>query len=554
MKKRYFHRVQELTEKLVRCPSVMATPGERKIARYIYEILEPLPYFQRFPQHLNLHPIPGDPLQRMNISALVEGRGGGGETLILLGHLDTVRIEDFTPYQELAFSPLELKAHLVQEGDRDLQKELESGDWMLGRGVYDMKSGLAAHLVVLEEFAASREDFSGNLLFLGLPDEEDMSTGAIHAVDYLNEMQEQGFIFTGLINGDYTSPRYPGDTCKYVYLGTVGKILPSFFVAGRETHVGQSFEGFDPNLLTGELTRLIDLNTQLSDGAEGEYPPPPVSLKVRDLKAKYDVQTPFTAQAYYNFFTQTLSPPQVMAKMKEVAQTAFERVIMYLNQEFRRYCSLSRIPFTPLPWEGRVYSYQEFYQQVLERRGRPFQNRLLELESSLLLDPSLDLREHSLRMVEEVYRWSFEGENHLPCVIIYFSSAFSPRVYMKGERPEERRFITAVKKAVHQISHEMREEMELRYFYPYISDMSFFALSDDETAVESLKENMPAWGKKYSLAFDGIKKLNLPQVNMGPYGRDAHKMTERVYMPYSFEVLPALILETVKNMLGRGDS
>jgi arginine utilization protein RocB len=73
----------------------------------------------------------------------------------------------------------------------------------------------------------------------------------------------------------------------------VGKLLPSFFITGRETHVGQSFEGFDSNQLAAELTRLIDMNTDLCDEAEGEVPPPPISLKVRDLKEKYDVQTPF---------------------------------------------------------------------------------------------------------------------------------------------------------------------------------------------------------------------------------------------------------------------
>jgi arginine utilization protein RocB len=35
------------------------------------------------------------------------------------------------------------------------------------------------------------------------------------------------------------------------------------------------------------------MNTDLCDEAEGEVPPPPISLKVRDLKEKYDVQTPF---------------------------------------------------------------------------------------------------------------------------------------------------------------------------------------------------------------------------------------------------------------------
>jgi arginine utilization protein RocB len=36
-------------------------------------------------------------------------------------------------------------------------------------------------------------------------------------------------------------------------------------------------------------------------------------------------------------------------------------------------------------------------------------------------------------------------------------------------------------------------------------------------------------------------------VNIGPWGRDYHRRTERVYMPYSFEVLPELIWRVVND-------
>ena len=34
---------------------------------------------------------------------------------------------------------------------------------------------------------------------------------------------------------------FEGDENKYVYIGTVGKLMPSFYVVGKETHVGESF-------------------------------------------------------------------------------------------------------------------------------------------------------------------------------------------------------------------------------------------------------------------------------------------------------------------------
>jgi len=38
-------------------------------------------------------------------------------------------------------------------------------------------------------------------------------------------------------------------------------------------------------------------------------------------------------------------------------------------------------------------------------------------------------------------------------------------------------------------------------------------------------------------------------VNLGPWGRDAHGLFERVYAPYAFETLPRLLAEIVRGAL-----
>lgn len=548
----FYNRVKELTNKLVECPSVMGTSGEKEIARLIYEELSTLEYFSNKKQNLRTIPIPDDHYERQCVFALVEGeKTKSKETVVLLGHIDTVRVEDFGKLKPYAFSPEILKEQLLESALRDeVRDDILSGEWMFGRGAHDMKSGVAAHMAVIEQLSRQTKEFSGNVLFIGAPDEEDMSTGALTAVKELRRMQEEeGFKFISLINADYTSPKYHEDPSFYVYLGTVGKLLPSFFIVGRETHVGQSFEGFDSNQLTAELTRLINMNTELCDEAEGEVTPPPISLKVRDLKEKYDVQTPFISQAYYNFFTHKMSPVDIMDKMKQFAQQAFENTVGYLNEEYKKYCEKSEIPFKKLPWQPLVYSYEAFYEKVVKESGPALLERLEELHDELLKDPEIDLREHSVRIIEEIWKWSQESKDKMPCIVIYFSSAFSPRVYMTGESPEEARLIDAVDDSVSKLSDEMRQCIKIKKFYPYISDMSFFAVSDDSESVEVLKKNMPAWGKKYTLDIDDIRELNLPMVNIGPHGKDAHKYTERVYMPYSFETAPRITYETILSLL-----
>lgn len=543
-------RVEQVTKDLVKVPSVVGTPGEKDIGDKIYQIFKGINYFHENPQNVWLVKAEGGQYPKNTVFALVEGKEKSPETVILMGHIDTVGVEDFGNLKEFAFDPDTLQQKMREYPlSPEVKKDLESGEWMFGRGAHDMKSGVAAHIAVMEELSKGR-NFKGNVIFIGEPDEEDMSAGAMAAIDELLRLKkERGYKYIGLINADYTSPRYPEDDNNYVYIGTVGKLLPSFFIVGKETHVGQSFEGLDANMIAAELTRLFDMNTELCDEADGEIPHPPVSLKQTDRKEKYDVQTPFIAQTYYNFFTHKMSPVDVMEVSKKIGKKAFENVVDRLNKEYKHYCEMAGTPFKKLPWEPMVYSYQEFYNKVYEIHGEKLETRLNQLHDELLKDPGIDLREHSFRIVKEVWRWSEEARAKKPLMVIYFSSAFSPRVYMKGDRPEEKRLMLALEEAVNNVKHITNDKILIKKFYPYISDMSFFAISDDTEEVENLKLNMPGWGKKYSLNTDKIRALNIPMVNIGPHGKDAHKATERVYKKYSFGSVPLLIYETVKDLL-----
>ncbi len=87
-------------------------------------------------------------------SVVVRARGtGGGATLLLCGHLDTVSVEGMTePHRPRI------------EGDR-----------LFGRGSYDMKAGLAAALVACRDAAGS--GLAGDVVVAAVADEEHASSG-----------------------------------------------------------------------------------------------------------------------------------------------------------------------------------------------------------------------------------------------------------------------------------------------------------------------------------------------------------------------------------------
>jgi len=45
--------------------------------------------------------------------------------------------------------------------------------------------------------------------------------------------------------------------------------------------------------------------------------------------------------------------------------------------------------------------------------------------------------------------------------------------------------------------------------------------------------------------------LDLPVLNIGPYGKDAHKFTERLHLPYWHNVAPQLLKFAVEEILRR---
>ncbi|MGA9227258.1 MAG: M20/M25/M40 family metallo-hydrolase [Mesobacillus sp.] len=539
------------TKQLVNIGSIVNTTGEKEIAQALYTMISSFPYFIGNPTHVIKSQTQNDELERYNVLAFVKGtKGNSNKTVILMGHHDTVGIDDFTQLADKAFNPDELLVELKKENLPLLVKEhAESGEWMFGRGVLDMKSGVASHLYLLKYYSEHPEELEGNLVFLSECDEEDSSNGVLSAVKILNTWkQEQGFEYVAAINSDFVAPRHEGDKNRYIYKGTVGKLLPSFFITGAETHVGSTFEGLDPNLVAAELTRQIDYNPDLCNEAFGEITMPPVSLKQMDLKPNYTVQTALSAYVYYNFFIHSWTPKDVLEKLKDQAYIAFENALKLYYDRYERFCKISGEPCKELTWQPRVMTYEEMEAELIRANGSDYIAHMTSFKETLLLDSSLDLRMYAARVVEEAWKWM---PDQSPAIIVFYSSLYSPRIEVTGETEDERNLIEALEQAVETVQPEYEEPIVIRSFFPYISDMSFLALSDDDEALDAASRNNPSWGTKFHVEYADIRELNVPVINIGPYGLDAHKRYERMEMDYSLEIVPNLTNEVIKNVLAK---
>ena len=70
-------------------------------------------------------------------------------------------------------------------------------------------------------------------------------------------------------------------------------------------------------------------------------------------------------------------------------------------------------------------------------------------------------------------------------------------------------------------------------FFPGNLDMSFVALSDDESGISAVSTNNPGWGTKHYVDYEAIRAINIPVINIGPYGYDAHKQVPPTTLLYA---------------------
>ncbi len=548
----YFQEVKDLTVELVSVRSVNKAPGEESaIAKHILGYYEKHPYFRENPGSFRLQKTKNDPIDRHNVIAYVRGtkEGGSDKTVILIGHIDTVGVDDFGEFADYATKPEELpellKEHFLLSDE--VLEDIASGDYLFGRGSLDMKSGVAGHMAIMKHFSEQPELLKGNIVAVHACDEEDSSNGIISALDVLTELKDEcGFDYIACVNADYTTNRYPNDTNFYVYFGTIGKYLPGCSVFGKEAHAGQPFAAFDPNLLTAIITKNVSLNSRLSDMAQGELTVPPISLKQMDFKPDYSVQTALAAQVYYNVFSHGSGADKVIATFKEVVEESYDETLELMDRRYREYCERAGIDYTPLGWKRSVYTWEELCEELREKNPS-FDKKIEEFKSALhLKSPDMDMRRFSHEVAQ--FAWNMK-KSDAPGVVIYYGAILSAPIETVGRNEGERALIAGVEKALSETKSLPGRPIQKRFFYPYISDSSFMAVSGDRESHKKYIYNMPSWGQKYVHPFEKIEEVDVPVVNIGPQGKDGHMLSERVHQKYSFGVVPSITTRVLLELL-----
>lgn len=551
-------QLEELLIQLVQVRSVVSSDGEHDIIDFIEEYVRGWEYFRARPEQIVRIPSAGDPLGRSSLLVCVSGRESD-KTVVMLGHTDTVEVDDYGPLADVATTPDRLEEAL-RSGKRDLyaqaRADLESGKYLWGRGALDMKAGVANELMLLKKLAENPDSFKGHAIALFVCDEEGNSAGMIAAIDVLKQWRDdKGLDLCGVINTDYHTSQYPGDEAYYLFLGTVGKIMPVFYVRTLETHAGDPFAGLDANLVMAELINEINLNPKYSDYAGSEISVPPITLKVEDLKEVYSVKTNHEAWTLISvpLFAQT--PVDVMRKMLDAAGIAAENALAKYTRYQREYIKQAGIPTEIVHPAFEIITLSELLDKAVAHVGEE-REALIERYLGPVRDTA-DTREQTLYLIRQLERLL---PDRRPRIVVGFAPPFYPAVSCAGSddvfyQQVDRGLRAALKQAdpcenAGAYRFDNGKELKIKTYYPYISDLSYLALPYTDDALQLMRDNMPTLGRSYHVPLHTMKALNLPVINLGAYGFDAHKWTERVEREYSLRILPKLLESIVMEMLG----
>ena len=215
-------------------------------------------------------------LQFNDVTNLWARRGTAAPVLCFAGHTDVVPPGDESLWGSDPFEPT------FRDG------------LLYARGAADMKSGLAAMVVAVEEFLATHGDFPGSLAFLITSDEEGRARDG--TLQVMNTLQERGEHIDWCVLGEPSSQRELGDIVRIGRRGSLSGILT---VKGVQGHVAY------PQLADNPIRRFSPVLAELHDihWDDGNEFFPPTSFQVVDLRAGVGAPnvTPGELSARFNF-------------------------------------------------------------------------------------------------------------------------------------------------------------------------------------------------------------------------------------------------------------
>ena len=194
-----------------------------------------------------------------NLWAVRGGHAASEPTLAFLGHVDVVPSGPEEAWQSAPFEPT------IRDGR------------LYGRGAADMKGGVAAMVVALEQFVAAHPDHRGRVALLLTSDEEGPTNldGVRRVVEHFRAIGER---IDWCVVGEPSAQERLGDLIR---VGRRGSLSGTLAVHGVQGHVAYPEKVMNP--IHAFAPALVELAAERWDEGNGDFPP--TSFQVSNLNA-----------------------------------------------------------------------------------------------------------------------------------------------------------------------------------------------------------------------------------------------------------------------------
>lgn len=586
-----YHHLKEL----VAIPSISNTKEESLAADYLAKSLAEQDYFRANPGLCGQFPIEGDPLGRTVAYGLV--RGNGRRTVILTGHYDVVDTEEYGEFRKYAYdveawknaSGPELEG-LLEMLTPEAREDFCSGEWLFGRGVNDMKGGLAVGLAVTGWFGGrvlEGRGLEGNILFLSVPDEEAYSAGMRGAVPlFVDLARRYDLDYACLLD---LEPCFDEGGRQQVFIGSVGKMLPAVLVQGAKAHVVEAFKGLNA---VGVLARLFletELAPEFAEVCEGELCPPPTWFNLRDRKEGYDVSVPLRAGGYMSVLGFQKTAETLMERLVELGRKAFSEYLARMEgqrlalEEMQgggedgaeavgdcgsgmddrggHYGSAaygaelpggrpSGVPCETVP-PYSVLEYRELADYCVGKYGSEafadWQREQQRAAGEMIRAGRWSYPQATLELMDRLLTWS---KITAPVMVLSYAPPYYP-AYHSDHLPGRAGAGSALFDLLDRAAAGYGVRLEKGNYFCGISDLSYCG-GGEGPGLEGYAANSPMWGGLYSMDSKAMKQFCAPALLFGPVGRDAHQMGERVKAASLLEEVPSVLIKFIEQMFANG--
>ena len=262
---------------------------------------------------------------------------------------------------------------------------------------------------------------------------------------------------------------------------------------------------------------------------------------------------PLSAAGCLSVLTLNQTPVTLMEKVKGICEEAFDEVLDKMNRNYARFLEATHQPVHKLPWSRKVVDFMTLYEEAKAAGGEAFEREYrseLKTLQQKLENNEMTLLDCNFALLDFVYGYITDLS---PRVVYGLIPPYYPNV--------SNRFITGLAPQIRSLDVDLdrftRERFGQHYvseeFYTGISDLSYTSISNSEEISAALSKSMPFYGTLYDIAISDIETISMPCINIGRWGKDFHKLTERVLKRDLCERTPAIIQHAIGLVLADGD-